>query len=381
VNPELGGVPASVVQLNQALEEMGVDSQIVTLDEPTAPFLARLPGRIHPLGPAVLKYGFTRRLVPWLEEQAPSFDAMIVHGIWQYPAPAVRRAARRCGLPYFVYPHGQLNPWFKERYRLKHLKKWLYWPWASYRVLRDARAVIYTSDEERRLARRSFWLYRAREAVTGIGIADPFARGSHNREESAALFFASFPSTRDRRLLIHLGRLHPSKGCDLLIQAFSQAAATRPELHLVMAGPDQQGWRRELEEMARRAGCSEAITWTDMLEGEQKWAALHAADALVLPSHSDNFGLVVAEAIACGLPVLLSDKVNISPIIARSGAGLVEVDTLEGTLRLLEKWLSLSEDEAAAMGLRARECFERHYDIKHMAEALVRLVERELTAA
>ena len=89
------------------------------------------------------------RLLSWLRENATRYDAVIVNGIWQYHSYATWLALHRSETPYFVFTHGMLDPWFKRRHPLKHLKKWLYWPWADYRVLRDAQAVIFTCEEER----------------------------------------------------------------------------------------------------------------------------------------------------------------------------------------------------------------------------------------
>jgi hypothetical protein len=98
-------------------------------------------------------------------------------------------ALRGIGQHYFVFPHGMLDPWFKRTYPFKHLKKWLYWPWAEYRVLRDAQAVLFTCEEEKRLARESFWLYRCNERVVTLGIARPSGDTTAQRE----LFLAAIP--------------------------------------------------------------------------------------------------------------------------------------------------------------------------------------------
>src|SRR5206468_2813608 len=109
--------------------------------------------------------------------------------------------------PYFVYTHGMMGPWFKRTYPLKHYKKWLYWFWADYRVLRDAAAVLFTCEEERRLARQSFWLYRCDECVVSYGTAGP----SGDRDAQHALFTAQFPELRGKRVLVFLGRIHVVK--------------------------------------------------------------------------------------------------------------------------------------------------------------------------
>ena len=119
----------------------------------------------------------------------------------------------------------------------------------------------------------------------------------------------------------------------MLIDAFAKVAADDPELHLVMAGPDQQQWSAELQQTAAKAGIAARIHWPGMITGDAKWGAFYGAEAFILPSHQENFGIAVAEAMACGTPVLLSDKVNIAEEIANDGAGFMEPDTPDGTLQ------------------------------------------------
>ena len=126
-----------------------------------------------------------------------------------------------------------------------------------------------------------------------------------------------------------------------------------PHLHLVFAGPADGAYAGRLQNAVARFGIEAAVTWTGMLHGDLKWGAFRSAEAFILPSHQENFGVAVAEALACGLPVLISDKVNIYREIAADGAGLVEADDLAGTRRLLERWLGLRDEERQAMGPRA----------------------------
>jgi glycosyltransferase involved in cell wall biosynthesis len=374
MNPVAGGVPVAVMQMSQALEEIGHRSEIVTLDSPDAPWVAEIPGTIYALGPSRMAYGYNRCLRRWLEKQAGEFDALIAHGIWQYNSLAVSLASKETGIPYFVYPHGQLDPWFKHEYPLKHAKKWLYWPWGAYRVLRDAVAVFFTSERERLAARDSFWLYRASEVVVAYGIEDP---PGYPREQAEA-FFAAYDGLRDKRLVLFLSRIHNKKGCDLLIEGFARVADRDSSLHLVMAGPDQDGWRRRLEALARTRGLTDRITWTGMLTGDPKWGAYRAANAFILPSHSENFGIVVVEALSCGVPVLITDKVNIWAEIIEAGAGMVEEDTVSGTVALLDRWLNLTRDEADYMRTRARACFETNFEIRATAKMLAGRIRENL---
>jgi hypothetical protein len=165
VSPDMGGPLEGVRQRGLRLQQLGHTVELVTLDDPTQGFVREFPLPVHALGPSRGVYRYNSKLVPWLKMHAAGFDAVIVNGLWQYHSLGVWRALRNTGVPYFVFTHGMLDPWFKHAYPLKHFKKWLYWPWSDYRVLRDARAVLFTSEEECLAARQSFWLYRAKERV------------------------------------------------------------------------------------------------------------------------------------------------------------------------------------------------------------------------
>ena len=363
-----GGVVRAVLLLSEAIAAQAHEVEIITLDPPGSEHVNVTPLKVHALGTGKPGFGFAPALLPWLRENGAAFDRVIVNGLWQYPGFAVWRAFASSSTPYFVFPHGMLDPWFKRTYPLKHLKKWLYWPWGEYRVLRDARAVIFTSEEERREARESFWLYRCREVISPLGVEAPGAR-------SADEFLARFPELSRKRIVLFLGRLHPKKGCDLLVDAFLRTAPADDEsVVLVMAGPDQTGWEAELKSRADGPGKAHRIFFTGMLDGSMKWSALHAADVFVLPSHQENFALSVAEALACGVPALISNKVNIWREVQEDGAGYVEPDDAAGTERLLRRWFENPEPERALFRRRAAECFRKRFEIKRAATSLLNIL-------
>jgi glycosyltransferase involved in cell wall biosynthesis len=363
-----------VRQRGLRLLEMGHQVEVVSLDDPESPFLAGYGLPVHALGPSKGGYRFNSRLVPWLHDHAREYDAAVINGLWQYHSFGAWRALHRMNVPYFVFTHGMLDPWFKHTYPLKHLKKWLYWPWADYRVLRDAQAVLFTSEDERLLARESFWLYRVREAVVSYGTRTP----PDDAEALRAHFHAAQPELRGKRVLLFLSRIQEKKGCDLLIDAFAQVAGQYPNLHLVMAGPDQTGWMSTLQAQARRLGIAERITWPGMLQGDMKWGAFYASEAFVLPSHQENFGIAVAEALGCGLPVLISDKVNIWREIEADGAGIVNPDTAEGMGKTLRGWLAHDAAGRQKMAVQARATFEQRFTVDAMAKSLTHTMEKFL---
>lgn len=379
VNPSIGGPVESVKQSSAALIARGHSVEVVSLDEPNDPWLAGYSVPIHALGTGGGTYGYAGAFMPWIKERRVDYDAVIVHGVWQYHSFGVWRGLHGSSTPYYVFPHGMLDPWFNRTYPLKHLKKLLYWPWAENRVLRDAAAVLFTSEEERQLARASFPFYRCREQVVNYGTALPQVDLASAREH----FFEHYPTLRGKRIVLFLSRLHEKKGCDLLIEAFARVCRsqdTAEQLHLVIAGPPaNEEYSLHLRRLASAAlsgaSADARMTFPGMLSGDLKWGAFAAADVFMLPSHQENFGISVVEAMACGAPVLISNCVNIWREIEADRAGYVENDDVPGTTRLLERWLATSAEDRAAMRVNARKCFGRRFEIEGATDSLLAVLQ------
>lgn len=367
VKPENGGPINAAREIDKVLFQHGHVIDVLTLDER---FAIDYPGTVHFMGPSLFGYGLNRNIGKWLEQHARDYDFFIINGLWQYHGFVARQVLQKLGRPYIVYTHGMLDPWFKHEYPLKHLKKWLYWPWGEYRVLRDAQRVVFTSEEEKQRARESFWLYRANETVTAYGTASPPVDGAG----LAQGFLDDHPELKGKRVLLFLSRIHEKKGCDHLLQAFAQVAAQDERLHLVMAGPDQGGWVQALQAQAQQLGIAPRVTWPGMLQGAAKWGAFYAAEVFCLPSHQENFGVVVAEALACGTPVLISNKVNIWREIEADAVGFVSDDTVAGAAYNLQRWLRLAPQDHAEMSARAKACFAARFHIQRGAERLLEIV-------
>lgn len=367
VKPENGGPINAAREIDKVLFQRGHVIDVLTLDER---FAIDYPGTVHFMGPSLFGYGLNRNIGKWLEQHARDYDFFIINGLWQYHGFVARQVLQKLGRPYIVYTHGMLDPWFKHEYPLKHLKKWLYWPWGEYRVLRDAQRVVFTSEEEKQRARESFWLYRANETVTAYGTASPPIDGA----VLAQGFLDDHPELKGKRVLLFLSRIHEKKGCDHLLQAFAQVAAQDERLHLVMAGPDQGGWVQALQAQAQQLGIAQRVMWPGMLQGAAKWGAFYAAEVFCLPSHQENFGVVVAEALACGTPVLISNKVNIWREIEADAVGFVSDDTVAGAAYNLQRWLRLAPQDHAEMSARAKACFAERFHIQRGAERLLEIV-------
>lgn len=373
INPAAGG-PTEAIRMIIRYRPTGYDAEVATLDSPNAPFLGEFPFPVHALGNSK-KSWYSPKLIPWLIKNRDRFDGIIVHGLWEFTglATLIAIAGHK---PFLVFTHGMLDPYFKRRYPLKHVKKWIYWLLAQYWVLRAASRVMFTTEIERDLATQSFWLWHWNPMVVSYGADPQFP----DIDDLAPAFYERCPELNvddnDRNYLLFLSRIHPKKGCDLLLQAFATVAPAHPKLHLIMAGPDPTGMRKDLQPIVDQAGLADRVHWPGMLKGNAKWGAFAVSDAFILPSHQENFGIAVAESLACGRPVLISDQINIAADIEADGCGIVEHDTLKGTIQLLERWLALGPEERLAMRQKAKLSFARRYDMRKNTALILRVFER-----
>jgi glycosyltransferase involved in cell wall biosynthesis len=366
LSPREGGPPEVTRQLARSYLDGGDTMEVVCQDPPGSTFLKDMPCTVHALGQRLIgRYGLSPRLWKWLRRNIARFDAVVMQGIWTFPGVAVRVAARKAGVPYAVFPHGALDPWFNKKYPFKHLKKLVYWP-IQYAVLRDAKAVFFTSKLEPDLAKTSFAPNHWNTVIFPNGIYEPVS----DPADTIATFYNEYPRLRNRRYFLFLARIHEKKGCDLLLRAFAHIAPAEHDIDLVIAGPDQDGYKATLQRLASQLGVTQRVVWAGTISGDLKWGALRAAEAFILPSHQENFGIAVVESLAANRPVLISNQVNIWPDIQNAKVGLVEDDTLEGTERLMRTWLALPPVERDAMSARAYPFFLSQYSMKNGAKAI-----------
>jgi len=375
-NPKGGGPIEGIRQLAPRMRELGHQVEVLSCDDPNAEWLnSLLPLKIHPLGPSVLNYAFGPKARGWLKKNYHDYDVVIVNGLWQYSGLLVKSVLAGGRVPYFVFPHGMLDPWFKRNYPIKHLKKLVYWFLIERQVLKNASAVFFTCEQERILARESFPLYSVNEYVTSYGTGVPAIADNSD----VAAFYKEFPETKDRRNVLFLSRIHEKKGCDLIIEGLAQVIKREPRIHLILAGPGSSPYLDYLKSLAKKYEVESYITWTGMLQGKMKSAAFNVCEVFLLPSHQENFGIAIAEALASSRPVLISRGVNIWQEIHEAGAGFVSDDTVAGVVENLNAWLDLSQADYDAMCAQSKLCFETSFKVENVAKRISKYLTDFLT--
>lgn len=286
LSPAAGGLSASVPHLARGLARVGGgEAHVVGIADPDDPGAATAWGlQVHShraTGPRA--FGYAPDMGRTLARLSPS--VIDVQGLWTYPSLANLRHHRRHGTPYLVTPRGMLDPWARARSAWKKRAVRL---WFEDAHLAGAACLRATADMEA-------------EHFRSFGLKKPIAIVPNGVEIPN---LASLPRPGgDRRRALFLSRIHPKKGLPFLLDSWAAIEAQRPDWELVIAGPDEVGHTAEMKALARRLGLKRLV-WHDAVQGAEKSALYRSADLFVLPTHAENFGLVVAEALAHEVPVI-----------------------------------------------------------------------------
>jgi glycosyltransferase involved in cell wall biosynthesis len=331
LSPRLGGPSVGTMQMCQSLTEQGLSVALFTNDFAgggLSPFRRPAASGV-PYGEPVwvgdvevwyfkpdwpFRFAFSRGMAAALSSTIRSFDIVHIHTLYLFPGLAAAHYARKHHVPYVIQPHGALAPYIRRRHRrLKGFYTWL----IESRNLNQAQAIHYASRTEMEQAQDMRIAARSLVVPLAVNISE------FERLPARGGIAALYPELAGKQLVVFLGRLAPKKGLNLLVDGFAAIANRFPNAHLVIAGPDEQGVGRQIAARLQKLGMANRSTITGMLVGEAKLSLLADTDVWVLPSYDENFGIAVIEALACGRPVVISDKVNVHPEVSAAGAGLV----------------------------------------------------------
>lgn len=342
LSPAAGGLGTSVPATAAALDARDdVEVHVVGVADRGAPEAWRAWGRrVHAhraYGPQA--FAFAPALGRTLRDLAA--DVTDVQGLWVYPSLAHRRYQDRQARPYVVTPRGMLDPWALARSRWK---KALVSRWFERRHLEGAACLRVTA------------LMEARH-VRALGLRQPLIVVPNGVDVPPLA--APIEPADGRRRLLFLSRLHPKKGLPFLLRAWAALQERHPDWELVIAGPDEVDHRAEMTRLAAGLGL-ERLRWQEPVEGAAKAALYRSADLFVLPTHAENFGLVVAEALAHGVPVVTTVHAPWEGL-AVHGCGWW-IDLTEPALcTALDDAMRLPAAERRAMGVRGRAWMQRDF--------------------
>jgi glycosyltransferase involved in cell wall biosynthesis len=373
-----GGPPTAVIQMCRELLRRNEDTEIYTTNADGSGCLdvrLRRPTEVEGVTVTYFPingshyYKCSSALALALKTNVSKFDAVDINSLYQFPSTAAAHYCRKQGVPYLVRPHGTLDPYL---YRRHSLRKRLYELLIERRNLAAAAAVHFTTAEEMRLAKLSGLCFHGTVAPLGV---------EFEREPAVPWNAADtiWPQLRGKKLLLFLSRVNFKKGLDILARAFGEIHRTRQDTHLVIAGPDTDGYATKVRGWLAEEGALEAATFTGMVLGERKGALLKRADLFVLPSYTENFGIAVVEAMVAGLPLVISNRVNIWREIVAADAGLVVKPDAQEVARAV---MTLFENPSFAkdMGVRGRCLAHEKFSWQAAGDRLVRLYQEVVAA-
>ncbi|WP_336093995.1 glycosyltransferase [Leeuwenhoekiella sp. CH_XMU1409-2] len=357
MNPSYGGPCQGIRNSVPALRNLGIDTEVLSVDDPESDFLGNDDFLIHAVGPSRTKYSFTFKQDLWLKDNLHRYEAVLIHGLWQYSsygAYKVWSSLKKKGVsvpPMYIMPHGMLDPYFQKASdrKLKAFRNRIFWRLFEKSSVNGVSGILFTCEQELILARNTFTDYKPKAEINvGYGIQEP---PSLNQAQVNA-FYKACPTLKKKPYWLFLSRIHPKKGVDNLIEAYKILKSKRKSIpDLVIAGP---GMNTDFgEKLLRLTNTETQIHFPGMLQGAAKWGAFYECEAFVLTSHQENFGIAVVEAMACAKPVLISNQINIWREIADGGAGLVESDSVAGAVKLFERWSNMASGEREKMGENA----------------------------
>lgn len=354
LGPKNGGAAVACIELCVALAARGHHVEIftTTLDippdwdvQPGQPFLHRgVTIRFFPIF-GVSYYWFSPALVGALWKMIRTFDLIHIHSLYRFHLPVTAWICRFFGRPYVVKPHGSLNPFLFKYRRWRKLPHELLLDRPAYA---HAAAIQYVSEEERRLSESTKFITGLKTTSvvvpSAVVVLEGTAIGEAFNGEVETFGYGNlvskFPELKDKVIVLFLGRLNFVKGIDILIAAFAQVHKIIPNAHLLLVGPDSDGYTQQIKTWLNEHDVAGKTTFGGMLLGNDKLAAFRLASVFVLSSYSENFGITIIEAMVQRCPVVISNKVNIWREIEEAKAGLVtDCDASQvatGILRVLK---------------------------------------------
>ncbi len=366
LNPIYGGTSSSTVDLSLALAKKGFEVDVVTNDPIKSTYSNMELVKVYNLGQGLGNYNFSLKLFLWLKKNKFKYDKFIFHGIWQFNTLIARYLLKN---NFYVFTHGQLDPYFATEI-LKKIKKQIYWYLIEKGNLKKSKAILLTNENERELQKKTFVNTSGlKKKIAKIGIVGTIL----NKNKSKEILAQIFPKLKNKKYLLFLGRFHKKKGCEILLNSFKKIISAKKDIYLLMVGPNNS-YQNSLKILSKNLGLHNKVIWSDTLIKKQKWAVLKNAEAMVLSSHGENFGMSIAESLSMNVPVITTNKVNIHNILTKTKSGFISNNTEKSFYLSLKKFLSLNKKNKKIMKLNASKCFQKYFDIENNLQSITKIL-------
>jgi len=365
LSSEWGGPSKVVVELTGALAQKGVKVSIYAPSENAKNVNRRDSKGVHI---KLFPKGFLSRfwtsysspLAKALMKEASSFDLIHIHEIWHHPHFAAYQAARFSKKHFIVTIHGMLEPWCLN---YKSLRKKIYSILIQRKILKEASGIhAFTETEVKNI---SNFVDNKNILLIPNGLNLEEFKNLPNREWIEDIY----PEMKGKKVILFLGRIHPIKGLNILVRAFNTIVKTRNDIQLVIAGPDNYNYKNRIVEILKRENALSNTTFTGMLTGNKKLATLSRADIFVLPSYSEGFSISILEAMACGIPVIITKQCNFPEVGEVGGGKVIDTNTVQLSNALIE--LLDNTDLCKEMGSRGKRLVMEKYRWDKVADKLI----------
>ena len=351
---KFGGPIRGIIETSKQLINNGFETEILILDKKKFKYPKI---KIHNINSFIFdKYKFSLELIRWLKKNKYEYDLIIIHGLWQFQTLAARIFLKK---KYVVFAHGQLDPFFRLNF-IKRIKKQLYWNIIEKKNLLNSKSLLITSVGEKNSLNNTFVdTSNIKKKIVKYGIY----KEKINEKNVLEKFYNKFPELKKNSFYLFLGRYHEKKGCEIIINSINSLKKNFNS-KILLAGPiNKTKYEQKLLELIKINKLEKIILFSNALYGDEKWGAIKASKAMLLPSHGENFGISLVEALSLKKPVITTDKVNISKIIKKFNAGLISKDNLNSFKLKLKEFENYKQKKLSLISNNAITCFKKNFDL------------------
>ncbi len=368
LDPKYGGPSRAIIDNSLYLKSKGIEVDIVTNDPNDSKFYRDDKLRVINTGKKYFSKSFNPFLFFWIVKNKYKYNKFVVHGIWELNTLIAKLLLNK---NYFVFSHGQLDPYFKNE-KFNILKKKLYWFLIEKKNLINAKSLLLTSVNEKKMLNNTYVDTQGiKKTVVEYGIQKP----KINKKILEKKFYQKFKFLKKKKFFLFLGRFHKKKGCEILLKSMEIILRKDQRIFLLMAGP-HSNYKSSLVKLSKKLNINKNIIWSNFLKNDLKWASILKCQAMVLSSHGENFGISVIESLSMSRPVLITNKVNTANYIKKTNSGFVSTDKVKNFHKILINFLKLKNKSKKIMGKNAFKCYLQYFNLVNSNNKFISMLKK-----